>query len=380
VENESPSIKLSREIGGKVRVVASIKLTRELLPVLYTPGVAEVSLAVANNPELARIYTFKRNSVLVVSDGSAVLGLGNIGPLGALPVMEGKALLFHELGHLDAVPLVLDTQDVEEIIVTIKNIALAFAGINIEDISAPRCFEIEERLQQELDIPVFHDDQHGTAIVVLAGLTNALQLTNRAIATTKIVIAGAGAAGTAIAKLLARAGATNIIVTDTKGAIYQNRGDLSQAKESLALITNPQNQKGSLSEVIAGADVFIGVSSPNILTAEDVATMAPQSIVFAMGNPTPEIHPDLAKKGGAYIIATGRSDFPNQINNLLVFPGIFRGAIDAGVRSITDDHKLASAYALARMVHKPRPDMILPDPLDPDVVLTIAGVFTTKQD
>lgn len=369
------AIELSEKLGGKVRVIGSTPLTKENLAILYTPGVADVARAVAENPELARKYTFKKNSVLVVSDGSAVLGLGNIGPLGALPVMEGKALLFHELGGLDAIPLVLDTQDTEEIIKTIKNIAPAFAGINIEDISAPRCFEIEERLKQELDIPVFHDDQHGTAIVVLAALTNALKIVDRKLSEISIVVAGAGAAGTAISKLLHLAGAQDIIVTDTQGAIYSGRPDLSGAKTALAEITNPRKVSGKLSEVVAGAHVFIGVSSPNILSAADVATMSDKAIVFAMGNPTPEIHPDEARAGGAYIIATGRSDFPNQINNLLAFPGIFRGAIDARVRMITDEHKLRAAYTLAAMIPEPRTDLILPDPLDPAVVPGLARIF-----
>ncbi len=371
----TPSIELSEKLGGKVRVIGSTPLTKENLAILYTPGVADVARAVAENPELARKYTFKKNSVLVISDGSAVLGLGNIGPLGALPVMEGKALLFHELGGLDAVPLVLDTQDTEEIIKTIKNIAPAFAGINIEDISAPRCFEIEERLKQELDIPVFHDDQHGTAIVVLAALTNALKIVERNLSEIRIVVAGAGAAGTAISKLLHLAGAQDIIVTDTQGAIYSGRPDLSGEKAALAEITNPRKVSGNLSEVVVGAHVFIGVSSPNILTATDVATMSDKAIVFAMGNPTPEIHPDEARAGGAYIIATGRSDFPNQINNLLAFPGIFRGAIDARVRMITDEHKLRAAYTLAAMIPEPRTDLILPDPLDPAVVPGLARIF-----
>lgn len=371
----TPSIELSEKLGGKVRVIGSAPLTKENLAILYTPGVADVARAVAENPELARKYTIKKNSVLVVSDGSAVLGLGNIGPLGALPVMEGKALLFHELGGLDAIPLVLDTQDTEEIIKTIKNIAPAFAGINIEDISAPRCFEIEERLKQELDIPVFHDDQHGTAIVVLAALTNALKIVDRKLSEINIVVAGAGAAGTAISKLLHLAGAQDIIVTDTQGAIYSGRPDLSGAKAALAEITNPRKVSGKLSEVVAGAHVFIGVSSPNILSAADVATMSDKAIVFAMGNPTPEIHPDEARAGGAYIIATGRSDFPNQINNLLAFPGIFRGAIDARVRMITDEHKLRAAYTLAAMIPEPRTDLILPDPLDPAVVPGLARIF-----
>ena len=294
--------------------------------------------------------------------------------------MEGKALLFSELGGLDAIPLVLDTQDTEEIIKTIKYIAPAFAGINIEDISAPRCFEIEQRLKEELDIPVFHDDQHGTAIVVLAALTNALKLIHKDISEIKIVIAGAGAAGTAIALLLSKAGARTIIVTDTQGAIHKNRPDMNAAKIKLAECTNPHEQSGSLQEIIEGAQVFIGVSSPNILNSDDIKKMADQSIVFAMGNPIPEIHPDEAKAGGAYITATGRSDFPNQINNILAFPGIFRGAIDAGVRMITDEHKLLAAYALAGMITEPRVDCILPEALDPRVVPVIASVFKNQNE
>ncbi len=370
------SIQLSKKIGGKVEVCSKLKLTKENLAVLYTPGVAEVSKAVAKNKKLAFEYTIRKNTVAVVSDGSAVLGLGNLGAIGALPVMEGKALLFKELGGVDAFPIVLDTQDTEEIIKTVKAIALTFGGINLEDISAPRCFEIEERLKKELNIPVFHDDQHGTAIVVLAGLINALKVVGKNIKKIKIVISGAGAAGTAIMKLLVKCGAKNILMIDSQGIIFKERpGGLNDAKMEIAKITNPENIQGTVRDALSGADVFIGVSAPNILKHADISRMNKKAIVFAMSNPIPEIMPEEAKKGGAYIIATGRSDYPNQINNVLAFPGIFRGAFDARVKNITDNHKVKAAKALAALVKKPNSGKIIPLALDKRAMKAVAGVF-----
>lgn len=369
------SIELSKKLGGKIEIKSKQKLTKQNLPVLYTPGVAEVSKAIAKNKKLAFEYTIKKNTVAVISDGSAVLGLGNIGPEAALPVMEGKALLFKELAGVDAFPIVLDTQDTEEIIKIIKAIAPTFGGINLEDISAPRCFEIEERLKKELDIPVFHDDQHGTAIVVLAGLINALKVVKKNIAKIKIVISGAGAAGIAITKLLIKYGAKNIILADSMGIIHKERKGLNPAKKEIARFTNMHNVMGMLRHALAGADVFIGVSAPNILTKDDVRKMNKKPIVFTMSNPVPEISPEEAKKGGAHIIATGSSKYPNQINNVLVFPGIFRGALDTRTKRITDEHKLKAAKAIAGLVKKPNRGKIMPDALDPRVAKAVAGVF-----
>jgi malate dehydrogenase (oxaloacetate-decarboxylating) len=372
----SDSIKLSQKLGGKIEVKSKVKLTKDNLKVLYTPGVAEVSRTVAKNRKLADQYTIRKNMVAVISDGSAVLGLGNIGPLGALPVMEGKALLFKELGGVDAIPVVLDTQDPEEIIKTIKNIAPTFGGINLEDFSAPRCFEIEERLKKELDIPVMHDDQHGTAIVVLAGLINATKVVNKKIDRVKIVISGAGAAGVAIAKLLIKYGAKNIVMVDSRGIIYKEReGGLNDSKMEIARLTNPQNLKGALRDALAGADVFIGVSAPNLLKTKDISTMAKDAIVFAMANPMPEILPEEARAGGARVVATGRSDYPNQLNNVLAFPGIFRGALDNGIKKITDEHKIKAAKAIASLVKNPKSGKIIPEALDRKVVKAVASVF-----
>lgn len=369
------ALKLSKKIGGKIEIQSKRKLTKESLKILYTPGVAEVSLAVAKNKKLAYEYTIKKNTVAVVSDGSAVLGLGNIGPEGALPVMEGKALLFKELGGVDAIPIVLNTQDTEEIIAAVKAISPTFGGINLEDIAAPRCFEIEERLKKELDIPVMHDDQHGTAIVVLAGLINALKVVNKKIEKTKIVVSGAGAAGVAITKLLLNHGAKNVIVVDSTGIIYKERQGLNTSKMQIAQITNPTNAKGVLCDALFGADVFVGVSAPNLIGAKEVATMNKDAIVFAMSNPVPEIMPEQALKGGAVIVATGRSDFPNQINNVLAFPGIFRGALDHRVKNITEKHKVAAAKALASLVKKPNRDKIIPTALDPKAAKVVAKIF-----
>lgn len=369
-------IQLSKKLGGKIEIRSKQKLTKQNLPVLYTPGVAAVSLAIAKNKKLAFEYTIKKNTVAVISDGSAVLGLGNIGPEAALPVMEGKCLLFKELAGVDAFPIVLDTQDTEEIIKIVKAIALTFGGINLEDISAPRCFEIEERLKKELDIPVFHDDQHGTAIVVLAGLINALKVVKKDIAKIKIVISGAGAAGIAITKLLIKYGAKNIILVDSQGIIHKERKiGMNMAKVEIAHLTNHKGQGGTLRDALAGADVFIGVSAPNILTKDDVRKMNKKPIVFTMSNPVPEISPEEAKKGGAFIVATGSSKYPNQINNVLVFPGIFRGALDTRTKKITDEHKLKAAKAIAALVKTPTCDKIIPEALNKQVAKKVANVF-----
>lgn len=370
------SIKLSKKIGGKIEVNAKVKLTKDNLKVLYTPGVASVSNAIARDKKLAFDYTIRKNTVAVISDGSAVLGLGNIGPEAALPVMEGKALLFKELGGVDAFPIVIATQDSDEIIKIIRNIAPTFGGINLEDISAPRCFKIEEKLKKELNIPVFHDDQHGTAIVVLAGLINSLKVVKKKIGKIKIVISGVGAAGVAIAKLLIAEGAKNVVMVDSQGIIFKERtGGLNDSKMEIAKITNPQNLMGTIREALCGADVFIGVSAPNLVNNVDISKMNKDAIVFAMANPIPEIMPELAKKGGARIVATGRSDFPNQLNNVLVFPGIFRGALDKRVTDITTAHKLKAAKVLAAMIKNPTANKIIPGALDKRVVKKIAGIF-----
>lgn len=369
-------IQLSKKIGGKIEIRSKKPLTKNNLAVLYTPGVAKISTAIAKNEKLAEKYTVRKNSIAVVSDGSAVLGLGNIGPKAALPVMEGKALLFKELGGVDAFPIVLGTQEPEQIVQAVKMIAPTFGGINLEDISAPRCFEIEDRLIEELDIPIFHDDQHGTAIVVLAGLINALKVVKKDIKKIKTVIAGTGAAGIAIAKLLISFGSKNIILTDSKGIVHTGRKEgMNWAKQEIAKITNKKREKGSLPDALKNADVFIGVSAPNIVRQEDIRNMKKQAIVFAMSNPVPEIMPDQAKKGGAAIVATGRSDFPNQINNVLAFPGIFRGALDSRTKKITEKHKMAAAKALAAILKKPTPSKIIPSALNKKAVKAVANIF-----
>ena len=322
-----------------------------------------------------RQYTIKGNTVAIISDGSAVLGLGNIGPAGAAPVMEGKAMLFKELAGINAFPIVLDTQDTEEIIATIKAIAPIFGGINLEDISAPRCFEIEERLVAELDIPVMHDDQHGTAIVVLAGLINSAKLTKRMFKDMKIILLGAGAAGVAIAKLLNQYGVGEIIAVDRQGIIHKERDSLNSSKMRLAQVTNPSNRSGILDDALINADVFIGVSGPDLLSAQQVKMMHPDPIIFALSNPRPEIMPDIAKAAGAAIVATGRSDFPNQVNNALGFPGIFKGALEHQVRQITDEMKIAAAEAIASLVKHPTNDEIIPSPFDPKVVSAVANAI-----
>ncbi len=359
--------------GARIETRGRVKLTKKSdFSLWYTPGVGVAASYLAKHPGDARLMSVKKNSVAIISDGSAVLGLGNIGPYGALPVMEGKALIFKEMAGIDAWPIVLDCHEPDEIIAVVKAIAPAFGGINIEDIAAPKCFDIERRLIEALDIPVMHDDQHGTAIVVLAGLINAAKVVKKPLAKLKVVISGAGAAGTAVAKLLLAVGVRDIIVLDRAGALYQGRPKLSGEKAALAKLTNPRKVKGSLRDALLGADVLIGVSGSGLAKAADVRTMAQGAIVLALANPVPEILPEEAKRGGAVVIATGRSDFPNQVNNALVFPGIFRGALDRGVLSITQATKLRAAKALAALVAHPTAAKIIPDLLDPRVVTAIA--------
>ena len=359
--------------GGKIEVRPTIEVRdREGLALAYTPGVARVSQALAADPELAYRYTWKGNTVLIVTDGTAVLGLGDIGPIGALPVMEGKALLFKDFGGVNAVPICLDTTDVEDIIETVVRIAPAFGGVNLEDISAPRCFEIEQRLQQLLDIPIFHDDQHGTAIVVLAALLNAAKVTGRTVADLRVVVSGAGAAGVAVTNMLLDAGIGDISVADSQGIVSTTRGDLNSVKADLASRTNRAGVSGAISEAIRGADVFIGLSSGNV-PPDVVATLAPNAIIFALANPNPEIHPDLAARH-AVVVATGRSDFPNQINNVLAFPGIFRGALDVRASCITPMMRLAAANAIANVVGEDlSPSMVIPSVFDPRVGREVAA-------
>ncbi len=361
-------------LGGKLEVKAKVPLKhRDDLSRAYTPGVARVCLAIAKNPEDARRLTIKRNTVAVVTDGSAVLGLGNIGPAAALPVMEGKAALFKQFAGVDAWPVCLDTQDTEEIIMIVKAIAPVYGGINLEDIAAPRCFEIEARLRAELDIPVFHDDQHGTAIVVLAALTNALRVVGKSLAEVRIVVSGVGAAGHAIITLLQAQGATRIIGCDRNGAIHRGQGDLPEAKQWIADNTNPDGFAGTLTEALAGADVFVGVSGPDLFGAETVATMAPDAIVFALSNPDPEVDPAAAAEHAA-VVATGRSDYPNQINNVLAFPGFFRGMLDAGTHEITQEVMIAAAVAIADAVadSELNASYIVPSVFDPHVATAVA--------
>ncbi len=374
-EINTQALELHREHGGKLEVKSKVPLnTRHDLSLAYTPGVAKVCLEIARDKELAKIYTIKKNTIAVITDGSAVLGLGNLGALGALPVMEGKCALLKEFADVDAFPICLDTQDTEEIIKTIKNIAPVFGGINLEDISAPRCFEIEERLKEELSIPIMHDDQHGTAVVVLAALINSLKLKNLSKEDAKVVVNGAGAAGTAIIKLLLFYGFSHIVVCDSKGMIYKDRADLTPEKKELAEITKVDVCVGSgtLGECLTGADIFIGVSARDVVSEEMVKGMNPQPVIFALSNPYPEIDPTLAKSAGAFIIATGRSDLPNQINNVLAFPGIFRGALDNKVQKITKEMFVKAAENLAAYITNPSIEKILPDPLDKEVVKVIA--------
>lgn len=362
-------------MAGKIEVISKLPVeTRDDLSLAYTPGVAEPCRKIHANREDVYKYTAKGNLVAVVTDGSAVLGLGNIGPEAGLPVMEGKAILFKEFANVDAFPICLDTNDVDEIVRTVKLTAPGFGGINLEDIGAPRCFEIEERLKKELDIPVFHDDQHGTAIVVLAGLINALKVVGKNIADVKVVVNGAGAAGTAIAKLLLSTGVKDLIACDKVGILYRGIEGVDDAKKELAKVTNKDNTKGSLADALKGADIFIGVSAPGIVSQEMVSSMNRDSILFAMANPTPEIMPELAKAAGAKVIGTGRSDFPNQVNNVLAFPGIFRGALDVRAREINEEMKIAAAYAIAGMIDEKdlNEDNVIPYALDRAVAASVA--------
>ncbi len=370
------AIELHKKYKGKIttQIRDQEELDRDKLSAYYTPGVGEISRIIAANPESLPDYTWTNNLVAIISDGSAILGLGNLGPKAAMPVMEGKALLLKHFANVDSVPIVLDVHEPDEIIKTVKAIAPSFGAINLEDIAAPKCFEIEERLKEELDIPVFHDDQHGTAIVVLAGLINAAKLTNRKLTDCKITVVGAGAAGTAIIKLLNLYGIKNILAVDSRGIINKNRTDLNTEKTILLDYIN-SSQSGSLQDALSDSDIFIGVSRAGLLTSELVKTMAKDPIIFALANPTPEIMPDEAKSAGAAIIATGRSDFANQINNSLAFPGIFRGALDNGVKKITDQHKLAAAEAIAELVESPSASEIIPSPFDKRVVKTVANVI-----
>jgi len=376
MDYKEESLKRHLKFKGKIEIKSKFPeiKTKDDLSIAYTPGVAAVSSLLAADPLKSYDYSIKGNTIAVVSDASAVLGLGNIGPYGALPVMEGKALLFKEFGDVDAYPIVLATQDTEEIIKTIKAIAPAFGGINLEDISSPRCFEIEERLVKELDIPVFHDDQHGTAIVVLAALINSLKLVEKQPENIKVIISGAGAAGIATTKLLVKYGIKNITLVDSQGIVCEKRADLNKVKIKILAITNPENIEGGLEEALKNADVFIGVSAPGILKPEFIKLMSDKPIVFAMANPIPEIMPDLAKEGGAFIVGTGRSDFPNQINNVLVFPGLFRGVLDNRIKVITDEMKIVAAQTLASYLEENEltVDKILPSVLDKNVAKAIA--------
>lgn len=376
MNNDELSLNAHRSHKGKIttKIRDTDTLTKEKLGMYYTPGVAAVSKAIADDPTMLAEYTWTNNLVAVVSDGSAVLGLGNIGPKASMPVMEGKALLFKHFADIDSVPIILDVHSVDEIVASVKAIGHSFGAINLEDIAAPQCFEIEERLKNELDIPVFHDDQHGTAIVVLAGLINAAKVTGRSLANSKIVIVGAGAAGTAIAKLLDLYGVGTILAVDSKGIISNDRSDLNYAKK--LLLTHVDGTKnGDLADALTDADVFIGVSQPGLLTTKHIQSMAPDPIIFALANPTPEIMPEEAKAAGAAVVATGRSDFPNQVNNALVFPGIFRGALDNKVRMITDQHKIKAAETLAACVATPSAEEIIPSIFEKGTVQKICEVI-----
>lgn len=369
------AMELHKQWQGKIETVAKSKVkSREDLALAYTPGVAEPCKAIAEDKELAYTYTMKANTIAVVSDGSAVLGLGNIGAEAAMPVMEGKAVLFKEFGGVNAVPICLDTQDTEEIIKTVTYLAPTFGGINLEDISAPRCFEIEQRLKETLDIPVFHDDQHGTAIVVLSATINALKIIGKDKAECKVIVNGAGSAGVAITKLLLSYGFKNIIMVDRTGAIASDRTGLDWSKQEMLKLTNPNDEKGSLADVMKDADIFVGVSAPNTVTQDMVRSMAKDPIIFAMSNPIPEIMPDEAKAAGARIVGAGRSDFPNQINNVVAFPGIFKGALEGRAKQITEEMKLAAAEAIASLVSDDElcEDMIMPEAFDPRVADPVA--------
>lgn len=377
---QQKALELHKKYKGKIALQSKVPVeTREELSLVYTPGVAAVSNAIAQDANAVWEYTARGNWVAVVTDGTAVLGLGNIGPEAALPVMEGKAILFKKFADIDAFPICLKTQDVNEIISIVSAISPSFAGINLEDISAPRCFEIEERLKKILDIPVMHDDQHGTAIVVLAGLLNASRVAKKNLSDMRIVINGAGAAGTAVANLIMRVGVKDIIMIDSKGILTRERADLGNVKMALAKKTNAQNIRGTLSDAVVGSDVFIGVSKPGVLTKEMVRAMADDPIIFALANPVPEILPDEARAAGCRIIATGRSDTPNQINNALAFPGIFRGVIDARIREITDDIKLSASRAIAGCVQNPTHEEFVPSVFDKTVVQKITEAIKLSQ-
>ena len=373
--NQEKALELHEKLQGKLETVSKTPVrTREDLALVYTPGVAEPCKVIAKDPAAAYTYTMKANTVAVVSDGSAVLGLGNIGPKAAMPVMEGKAVLFKEFGGVNAVPICLDTQDTEEIIKAVTWLAPAFGGINLEDISAPRCFEIEERLKETLDIPVFHDDQHGTAIVVLAGIINALKVVGKKKEDCRVVVNGAGSAGVAITRLLITYGFSNIIMCDKSGILCDGAEGLNWMQEKMVKRTNPAHETGSLADALKGADIFVGVSAPGIVTEEMVASMNSDAILFAMANPVPEIMPDLAKKAGARVVGTGRSDFPNQVNNVVAFPGIFRGALEGHAKQITDKMKLAAANAIAALVsdEELNENNIMPEAFDPRVADVVA--------
>ena len=375
MDNKEKALLCHKEWNGKLETVAKSKVkTREDLAIAYTPGVAEPCKVIAEDKTAAYTYTWKANTVAVVSDGSAVLGLGNIGPYAAMPVMEGKCVLFKEFGNVNAVPICLDTQDTEEIIQAVKNIAPGFGGINLEDISAPRCFEIEERLKEMLDIPVFHDDQHGTAIVVLAGIINGLRVTGKKKEDCRVVVNGAGSAGVAITKLLLTYGFKHVTMCDREGIIGKDYPNLNWMQKKMTEVTNLENASGTLADALRGADIVVGVSAPNIVTPEMVSSMNKDAILFAMANPVPEIMPDVAKAAGAKVVGTGRSDFPNQVNNVIAFPGIFRGALEAHATQITEEMKLAAAEALAALVsdEELNEDFIMPEAFDPRVAEVVS--------
>ncbi len=367
---------MHKEWHGKLDTVPKMSVnSKEALSIAYTPGVAEPCRVIAKDPDEAYTYTIKANTIAVISDGSAVLGLGNIGALGAQPVMEGKCVLFKEFGDVNAFPIVLDTQDPDEIVSTIVNIAPAFGGINLEDISSPRCFDIERRLKEKLKIPVFHDDQHGTAVVVLSGIINALRITGKKKEHCRIVMSGSGAAGIAVSKFLLEYGFRHIILCDSKGIVSRDNPNLTPVKEEMCRITNLENKHGSLADALVGADIFIGVSAPGIVTQDMIRSMNKDPIIFAMSNPTPEIMPDLAKEAGARIVATGRSDFPNQVNNVIAFPGIFKGALDGRAEQITEEMKMAASLAIANLIDDEElsEDYIMPEPFDPRVKDAVAA-------
>lgn len=370
------ALDLHKKYKGKIalRLRDESELDRTLLSAYYTPGVAEVSRVIAEDPTQLPVYTWTNNLVAVISDGSAVLGLGDIGPKGAMPVMEGKALLFKHFAGIDSVPIILDVHTADDIVSAVKAIAPSFGAINLEDISAPKCFEVEERLKAELDIPVFHDDQHGTAVVVLAGLINAMKVVGKNLKNARVVTIGAGAAGTAIIKLLHTYGVGTVLAVDSQGIVSATRTDLNDEKTALLPYLDT-SVSGTLEDALHGADIFIGVSKPELLSPEMIKTMAENPVVFALANPTPEIMPDVAKDAGVAVMATGRSDFPNQVNNALAFPGIFRGALDNGVKKITDEHKIAAAEAIAGLVENPVADEIIPSPFDARVVPTVSNVI-----